>query len=388
MPSSTPRVGIVSATQTQFRAVLGPLAARRPDRQRGDRLPQGCRRLDDGRRLRHRLRQRRPRRPQHLQLRLPRRDGRAPQGGVARRGGRPVGARSTRATKIARRRGRRSVSSSPTPSRRSPTLAPSTGPSASPSTSGRSGFDQRAAAGLQAQRYLAAHGLDAEDRSAGRSPHDWANAAANPWRRRRRGARRRRRSRLGDCVAAPLRELEISRGRSTARSPIADRHRARSPDGSLRRPVWITGHGHGDGPARFTGRERRRELAACRGRRQHGVPARRHRRPRGRSPGRGRRAGSAAERADGARGARPRRAGAGPPTLYGDGAPVARQPLGRRRCPPTRSWPPGWCGCSEAARSSAGRAAHAPDGRPRARPRRRRRRHAEPLRLHPGGLNA
>jgi hypothetical protein len=44
-----------------------------------------------GRRLRHRLRERLPRRAQHLQLRLPRRHGRSPQGGVARRGGRPVG---------------------------------------------------------------------------------------------------------------------------------------------------------------------------------------------------------------------------------------------------------------------------------------------------------
>lgn len=114
------------------------------------------------------------------------------------------------------------------------------------------GFGQEAAGGLQAQSYLAAHGLSDEifgDVVAA----EWAKAGANPW------------VETGDApdaaavkaspaVAAPLRQLEMARPLDGAVAVVITSARVAeriNPD-----PVWITGIGTAMDQHAFVRRER------------------------------------------------------------------------------------------------------------------------------------
>src|SRR5690606_12049677 len=100
------------------------------------------------------------------------------------------------------------------------------------------GLDHRSAAGLYAQRYLAASGLSADDLRAV-SRRAWERAAANPgvevdvaalddafW---------------NDDVATPLRNSDLSRPVDGAVAILVGRSEV--ADSVSSRPVWITGMG-------------------------------------------------------------------------------------------------------------------------------------------------
>jgi acetyl-CoA C-acetyltransferase len=113
------------------------------------------------------------------------------------------------------------------------------------------GFDHLAAAGIQAQRYLARHQL-AEDALAHVVLHDWGNAAQNP------GVELSEQPtvetvKASRMVARPLRELELSRPVDGAVAVIlANRDVATSITDA---PVWITGMGTAIDQHAFAARE-------------------------------------------------------------------------------------------------------------------------------------
>lgn len=120
------------------------------------------------------------------------------------------------------------------------------------------GFDQAAASGLQAQAYLAAHGLS-EEIFAGVVARDWASAAANPAVETdvvpgvdevRASAR----------TAFPLRELELARPVDGAVAIVLASRRVAERSEN---PVWITGIGAAMDQHSFARRERA-SLPACR----------------------------------------------------------------------------------------------------------------------------
>lgn len=101
------------------------------------------------------------------------------------------------------------------------------------------GFDHLAASGIQAQQYLATHGVSQED-LAGVVRHDWANAAANPKVDVDRAPEVEEIS-ASELVAAPLRRLEMSRPVDGAVAVLlagADVARRVCSD-----PIWVTGIG-------------------------------------------------------------------------------------------------------------------------------------------------
>jgi acetyl-CoA C-acetyltransferase len=114
------------------------------------------------------------------------------------------------------------------------------------------GFGQKAASGFQAQSYLATHGLS-DEIFADVVAHDWANAAANP--AVETGAIPGiAEVRASDVVAAPLRELELSRPVDGAVAVVITSQRVAErvcPD-----PVWITGIGTAMDQHSFSRRER------------------------------------------------------------------------------------------------------------------------------------
>lgn len=114
------------------------------------------------------------------------------------------------------------------------------------------GFGHEAAGGLQAQAYLAEHGLDA-DIFADVVAQDWAKAADNPWVETTTvpGADEVRGSEL---VAAPLRELEFSRKVDGAVAVVITSQRV--AERVSENPVWITGVGTAMDQHAFARRER------------------------------------------------------------------------------------------------------------------------------------
>lgn len=121
------------------------------------------------------------------------------------------------------------------------------------------GFGQAAACGLQAQSYLAKHGLS-EEIFAAVVAHDWANAEGNPAVETD-GAPSADEVRASDRAAFPLRQLELSRPVDGAVAVVIASQRVAervSPD-----PVWITGIGTAMDQHSFAMRERD-SLPACR----------------------------------------------------------------------------------------------------------------------------
>jgi acetyl-CoA C-acetyltransferase len=114
------------------------------------------------------------------------------------------------------------------------------------------GFGHEAASGLQAQSYLAEHGLS-DEIFADVVVQDWAKAAANPWVETGE-APAAEEIRASEVVAAPLRELEFSRKVDGAVAVVITSQRVAervSPN-----PVWITGIGTAMDQHAFARRER------------------------------------------------------------------------------------------------------------------------------------
>jgi len=114
------------------------------------------------------------------------------------------------------------------------------------------GFGQEAAGGLQAQSYLAEHGLS-NDIFADVVAAEWAKAAANPWVEADE-APDAAAVKDSPAVAAPLRRLEMARPLDGAVAVVIAS--ARVAERVTPKPVWITGIGTAMDQHSFVRRER------------------------------------------------------------------------------------------------------------------------------------